>query len=277
MTGSGTAVHLTRRRDLRQTSSVRALLLRALVLAALVALHAAPAAAQLEEVPPPPEPTLASLPVLDPSYRPSNERSWSARLIAPVTPRSLPGAGLLRRPLKPWVPGTGNPVELMILERRAAANGEPWLKVLLPTRPNRSRGWIPEAATIVRRNSVRVVISLRKHRLTIFREGKKVHQVGVALGAPATPTPKGLFAVYQEVREPGFSPLGPWAIHLTAHSDVLFEYAGGPGRVAIHGARGALWAQAGTNPSHGCIRVPDPGIGRVAALLRPGTPVAIRP
>jgi lipoprotein-anchoring transpeptidase ErfK/SrfK len=248
-----------------------------LAVAALAALGPAAASAQNEEVAPPPEPTLASLPVLDPSYRPNDARSWSARLVAPVTPRSLPGAGLLRKPLKPWIPGTGNPVELMVLERRAAADGDPWLQVLLPTRPNRSRGWIPEAATIIRENPVRVVISLRKHRLTVFRAGKVVHRVGVALGARSTPTPKGLFAVYQEVREPSFSPLGPWALHLTAHSDVLFEYAGGPGRVAIHGARGELWAEAGTNPSHGCIRVPDPGVRKVAALVTPGTPVEIRP
>ena len=33
--------------------------------------------------------------------------------------------------------------------------------------------------------------------------------------------------------------LGPWALHLTAHSDVLDDYGGGPGTVAIHGrARG---------------------------------------
>ncbi len=265
------------KQNLRHTLGVRTRLLTLLALAMLGAIAAAPAAAQNEEVAPSPEPTLATLPVLEPSYRPNGARSWSARLVAPVTPRSLPGAGLLRKPLKPWIPGTGNPVELMVLQRRAAANGDPWLQVLLPTRPNRSRGWIPEAATIIRANPVRVVISLRKHRLTVFRAGKVVHRVGVALGAPDTPTPKGLFAVYQEVREPAFSPLGPWAIHLTAHSDVLFEYAGGPGRVAIHGARGELWAEAGTNPSHGCIRVPDPGVGRVAALLTPGTPVVIRP
>ncbi len=230
---------------------------------------------QIEEVAPPPEPTLADLPLLEPSYRPTNAVSWTARLVAPVTSRSLPGGGLLKRGLKPWVPGTGNPVELMVLERRADAEGDPWLKVLLPYRPNGSTGWIPESATIVRRNPILVVISLRRHTLTIYRDGRKVHRVGVALGAASTPTPKGRFAVYQEVREPSFSPLGPWALHLTAHSNVLFEYAGGPGRVAIHGARGALWAEAGTNPSHGCIRVPDPGIGRVAALVTPGTPVII--
>ncbi|MFM7553074.1 MAG: L,D-transpeptidase [Actinomycetota bacterium] len=249
----------------------------ALIAAALpvpTALAAGPR--QIEEVAPPPEPTLAELPVLEPSYRPTNAVSWTARLVAPVTARSVPGAGLLGRGLKTWVPGTGNPLELMILERRADAEGEPWLKVLMPYRPNGLTGWIPEAATIVRRNPVLVVISLRRHTLTVYRDGRKVHRVGVALGAPDTPTPKGRFAVYQEVREPGFSPLGPWALHLTAHSNVLFEYAGGPGRVAIHGARGALWAEAGTNPSHGCIRVPDPGIGRVAALVTPGTPVVIR-
>ena len=104
---------------------------------------------QNEEVAPPPEPTLATLPLLEPSYRPNNAVSWTARLVAPVTSRSLPGAGLLKRGLKPWVPGTGNPIELMVLERRADAEGDPWLKVLLPYRPNGSTGWIPESATIV--------------------------------------------------------------------------------------------------------------------------------
>jgi lipoprotein-anchoring transpeptidase ErfK/SrfK len=45
--------------------------------------------------------------------------------------------------------------------------------------------------------------------------------------------------------------------------------------VAIHGARGVLWAAAGTNPSHGCIRIPDPGIRKVVPLVSPGTPVDI--
>jgi lipoprotein-anchoring transpeptidase ErfK/SrfK len=247
------------------------------VIAITLVVAATPAGAQLEEVPPIPEPTLQDLPRLSPNYRPTNRDSHTARLVAAVAVRTLPGAGTLKRRLQPWIPSTGNPVELMILDRRAALNGDPWLKVLLPYRPNGSTGWIPEAATIVRRNPVQVRISLKRHRLTVFREGRKVHSIGVALGARATPTPKGLFAIYQEVREPSFSPLGPWALHLTAHSNVLFEYQGGPGRVAIHGARGVLWAEAGTNPSHGCIRVPDPGIGRVAALVTPGTPVTIAP
>ena len=38
---------------------------------------------------------------------------------------------------------------------------------------------------------------------------------------------------------------------------------------------GVLWAEAGTNPSHGCIRVPDPAIRKLAPLVSPGTPVDI--
>ena len=142
-------------------------------------------------------------------------------------------------------------------------------------RSNGSTGWVRQRNVHVGREFARVVISLSKHRLTVLRRGRITLRLGVALGAAATPTPKGRFAIYQKVLEPVWSPLGPWALHLTAHSNVLFEYDGGPGRVAIHGARGPLFAIAGENVSHGCIRVPNPGIIDVAALVRPGTPVVI--
>ena len=68
-------------------------------------------------------------------------------------------------------------------------------------------------------------------------------------------------------------------IQLTAFSDVLDNYGGGPGRVAIHGRGGASLADPlGTARSHGCVRVanarramagPD-GCGRDA---RPDSPL----
>lgn len=219
----------------------------------------------------------APLPAMtpDPSFAPSRRSVHVARLVTKVGVYRKPGALTAGRVIAPWIASTGNPVVLTVVERVVDPTGAGWLRVLLPSRPNGSTGWIREANTIVSTDTTRVVISLRRHTLTVFRKGRVIRRVGVALGAPSTPTPKGSFAIYQEVREPEFSPLGPWALHLTAHSNVLFEYAGGPGRVAIHGARGALWAEAGTNPSHGCIRVPDPGIARIAGLVRPGTPVDI--
>jgi lipoprotein-anchoring transpeptidase ErfK/SrfK len=241
----------------------RFLLLIGLMAATLTILPAGAAAqdpetailnAQAEaSLPEPPAPVFTP----DPSYRPTPQQVHVARLITRVGVFGRPGDSAPRRLLQPWIASTGNP------------------GVLLPSRPNGSSGWINEANVIVSIDPMRVRISLKRHTLSVYRKGRLVRRIGVALGAAATPTPKGRFSIYQEVREPWFSPLGPWALHLTAHSNVLFEYAGGPGRVAIHGARGELWAEAGTNPSHGCIRVPDPGIGRITALVRPGTPVDI--
>jgi lipoprotein-anchoring transpeptidase ErfK/SrfK len=211
----------------------------------------------------------------DPAFRPTKKLVHVARLVTRVGVYKKPGALNAVKVISPWIASTGNPVVLQIMERVVDPTGAGWLRVLLPTRPNGSTGWIREANTIVSTDPTRIVISLKRHTLTVFRKGRRIKQIGVALGAPSTPTPKGTFAIYQKVREPGYSPLGPWALHLTAHSNVLFEYAGGPGRVAIHGARGTLWATAGTNPSHGCIRVPDPKIAKLAPLVRPGTPVEI--
>jgi lipoprotein-anchoring transpeptidase ErfK/SrfK len=211
----------------------------------------------------------------DPTFKPTDRLVRVARLVTKVGVYKQPGAISATKVIAPWIASTGNPVVLTITERVVDPTGAGWLKVLLPSRPNGSTGWIRESNTIVSVDTTRVVISLKRHTLTVFRKGRVIRRVGVALGAPSTPTPRGTFAIYQKVREPAYSPLGPWALHLTAHSNVLFEFAGGPGRVAIHGARGELWAEAGTNPSHGCIRVPDPGIGKIAALVRPGTPVKI--
>lgn len=256
----------------------------AVVIALLGCLALAPALAQAQDadtaaangavadsIPPAPLPVMTA----DPSFRPTKKLTHVARLVTKVGVYKQPGALNAVKVLTPWIASTGNPVVLQVLDRVVDPTGAGWLQVLLPSRPNGSSGWIREANTIVLVDSTRVVISLKRHTLTVFRKGRVIKRLGVALGAPATPTPKGHFAVYQKVREPSYSPLGPWALHLTAHSNVLFEFAGGPGRVAIHGARGALWATAGTNPSHGCIRVPDPLIAKLAPLVRPGTPVDI--
>ena len=208
-------------------------------------------------------------------FRPTKRETYVARLITRVGLYPKAGGGKLRGTLAPWISDTGNPVELLVLNSKVSSTGESWLKVRLPSRPNDATAWIRESNVILRKNPMRVEISLRRHELRVFRRGRVVLRLGVALGAAATPTPKGRFAIYQKIREVSWSPLGPWALHLTAHSNVLFEYAGGPGRVAIHGARGVLWAEAGTNPSHGCIRVPDPAIRKLAPLVSPGTPVDI--
>ncbi len=255
---------------MRLATILSALAICALLPAAAAAQDADTAAANAAAPKPAP---IATTP--DPGFRPTPRRTYVARLVTRAGVYREAGGRDAQKALLPWIPNTGNPVVLQVLDRAVDSTGAGWLKVLLPRRPNGSTGWIREANAIVSVNRMRIVISRTRHTLTLFRNGRVVRRLGVALGKRETPTPKGHFAIYQKIREPELSPLGPWALHLTAHSNVLFEYAGGPGRVAIHGARGTLWAEAGTNPSHGCIRVPDPGIAKLAPLVSAGTPVDI--
>ena len=87
--------------------------------------------------------------------------------------------------------------------------------------------------------------------------------------SPARPH-RAVFAVYERARQPDPSAfIGPWALHLTAHSNVLRNYGGGPGRIAIHGRSGAsLRDPLGSGRSHGCVRVANSDIRWLARKLR---------
>ena len=152
-----------------------------------------------------------------------------------------------------------------------------WLRVRLPIRPNGSTGWLRSDSVDVKALRHRIIINQRRHRLTLLRDGKTVRSTRVVLGAPKTPTPKGTFAVLEVVRQPKGAVIGPWALHLTAHSTVLDNYGGGPGRVALHGRSGSLLNDPlGSDRSHGCIRMPNAFITMLHDVATEGTPVEIR-
>lgn len=148
----------------------------------------------------------------------------------------------------------------------------------LPGRPNGSTGWVNRDTVIVRHVDWWVDVDLSQRLVRVFRDGVLARSIPAVVGAPATPTPKGLFAVYEAVGQPGGGDrfVGSWALHLTAFSNVLESYGGGPGRVAIHGRGGAsLFDPLGTARSHGCIRIENPDVAWLARTLVPGTPVRI--
>ena len=70
--------------------------------------------------------------------------------------------------------------------------------------------------------------------------------------------------------------VGTWALMLSAFSDVLGSFDGGPGEVAIHGRGGAsLLDPLGSARSHGCIRIDNGDIDVLARDTGEGTPVRI--
>ncbi len=86
------------------------------------------------------------------------------------------------------------------------------------------------------------------------------------------PNPLGLFYL-TELLAPTNSGYGPYAYGLSAFSDVLTSFGGGPGQIGLHGTADA--ASIGHSVSHGCIRLTNTDITTLAKLLPLGTPVHI--
>jgi lipoprotein-anchoring transpeptidase ErfK/SrfK len=174
--------------------------------------------------------------------------------------------------LEPVGRWTGGPVGLLVLEAR-----DGWVRVLVPSRPNGASRWVKADRVRLVRTHWRVEIDLSARRVALLRDGRVRDRFAAVVGAPATPTPRGRFAIYETARQPdaaGF--LGPFALHLTGHSDVLDDYGGGPGRLAIHGRGGSsLTDPLGSARSHGCVRVDNAAVRRLARVLTPGVPVVV--
>jgi lipoprotein-anchoring transpeptidase ErfK/SrfK len=171
-------------------------------------------------------------------------------------------------------PITGEQTALPVLAHSVTAAGVRRLLVMLPGRPNGTRGWIHERGTRRGTTEWRVVVSTGRHRLLVYERGRLVRDVAASVGAPGTPTPHGHFFVEESVRMPAGAAGGPFALALSAHSNVLRTFEGGSGQIAIHGLEyldGAL----GTASSHGCVRVADKDITWLAARLAPGVPVDV--
>ncbi len=66
----------------------------------------------------------------------------------------------------------------------------------------------------------------------------------------------------------------PFALALSARSNVLQSFGGGPGQIAIHGVDN-IGGAPGTAVSHGCVRLADGPIRWMAARIDAGTPVTI--
>ncbi|HET6817371.1 MAG TPA: L,D-transpeptidase [Mycobacteriales bacterium] len=156
----------------------------------------------------------------------------------------------------------------------ATARSGDWLKVLLPIRPNGSTGWVPASSVQLTWDPYRLVVDLSAHRLTLLNVGKPVLRTPVAVGSHATPTPRGVFYLTSLLRPPDpAGAYGPYAFGLSGFSPVLKTFAGGPGEIGLHGTDDK--ASIGHSVTHGCIRVANAVITRLAGQLPLGTPVVV--
>jgi lipoprotein-anchoring transpeptidase ErfK/SrfK len=242
-------------------------------IAALAPLAPVTAAAD-EPAPPAPQPPPKPFHVDAPSKA---QGATIARIIAPTFARRFVGSAKHSKPVDASTSWSHHAQVLLVLEA-TTRDGRAWVKVRLGDRPNTAAGWIPRDRVQLGHTSYWVDVRRGSRRVTIYRKGKRVRRFNAVIGKASTPTPLGLAAIYELNRQPNPRAfLGPWSLSLTAHSNVLRNYGGGPGRVAIHGRAGAsLRDPLGSARSHGCIRVSNGNIGWMAKHVPPGTPVRIR-
>ena len=152
--------------------------------------------------------------------------------------------------------------------------GKLWSKVLLSTRPNGLEGWVPDHYLDIATSPVRVVVDQSDHRMQIVRAGRVVATMTAGVGSPATPTPNGRYGVESHIPTASGGPYGPMVLVLTGHSDVLKQFDGGDGRLAIHGTNRPT--SIGTGQSFGCVHLGDRDVMRAARLIPDGALVTIR-
>ncbi|HEX4691431.1 MAG TPA: L,D-transpeptidase [Solirubrobacteraceae bacterium] len=226
----------------------------------------------------------------------------AARMLpAPVVPAFRPGAphGLgSRRDLAYWAPvrratlaraapdrtapvvvavatktpeGTDN--ALAVLARRPDASGTRWVRVRLAALPNGTTGWVPRSAlggyeTV----HTRLDVDLEQLRATLLRRGRVFLRVPVGVGMPSAPTPRGRFYVRNRLTRYRSPVYGPVAFGTSARSETITDWPAG-GFVGIHGTDRPDLIPG--RVSHGCIRMRNGDILRLARLMPIGTTVRI--
>ena len=149
------------------------------------------------------------------------------------------------------------------------------LHVLLPTRPNGSTGWIERNDVSLSQHDYRILVALGAHMITVYKGDAVFDQEPIGVGTKDTPTPGGLYYTKELYKLPtATGPYGPFAYALSGYSDVLTDFAGGDGVLGIHGTNDP--SAIGHDVSHGCIRMSNPGITKLAQTLPLGVPVQIQ-
>lgn len=166
-------------------------------------------------------------------------------------------------------------LNFLVLSAMEDAEGTGWLEILLPERPNGSKGWVQldDDIRIVYVDE-RIEVDLSEFELRYYRDGRLIERFEVGVGQDRYPTPVGAFYVWAHVPQPDPSgPYGNLALGLSGFSPVLSDWPGG-GRAAIHGT--ADESDKGAKVSHGCVRVFNEDMKKLDHI-RLGTPVLIRP
>ena len=171
-------------------------------------------------------------------------------------------------------PLTGESTVLPVLGDSIGSDGIGWLHVMLPGRPNEHTGWIRSSATIRTTTSWHIVVDTKARSVIVYQNGRPVRRVKAVVGKPSTPTPRGEFFVEEAILLRKTDPGAPFALALSARSEVLQEFDGGPGQIGLHGLSN-IGGVLGSAVSHGCVRLDKATMRWLVLRIGPGVPVTI--
>jgi lipoprotein-anchoring transpeptidase ErfK/SrfK len=185
--------------------------------------------------------------------------------------RSAPGGKAIASVARRTPEGTTNLLELV--GRKRDARGRLWAKVRLAVLPNGTTGWVPRSAvggiTTVRTH---LYVDLSERTATLMRGDALLLRAPVGIGREGSATPTGRFYIRNRLttyRSPAY---GPVAFGTSARSADLTDWPAG-GYIGIHGTdRPDLLPGA---VSHGCIRLRNADVQRLAEVMPVGTPVTV--
>jgi hypothetical protein len=162
---------------------------------------------------------------------------------------------------------------VLVLGRETDETGRLWVKVRIPALPDNVTAWVERSAlggyTVV---NARLEVDLEHLTVTLYRDGRRVFEAPAGVGKPSWPTPKGDFYIRNKLTSFASPVYGPLAFGTSARSRVLTDWPSG-GFIGIHGTNEPQLLPG--RVSHGCIRLRNRDIIRLAKLMPVGTPVRI--
>jgi lipoprotein-anchoring transpeptidase ErfK/SrfK len=222
----------------------------------------------------------AAIATTAPGAASANSRTASATVVAPnqtvvsiLSPHEVHVSASLASTTRGLLdPRTAITEERTVVPVLARSGG--LVEVMLPGRPNGHVGWIDAVNTVSRSTPWHIVVDLSKRLVTVYRAGRPVRTFSAVVGKRSTPTPVGRFYVEETVALPATSDAAPLALALSARSNVLRTFDGGPAQTALHGLSN-IGGVPGTAVSHGCIRLDSATMHWLATRIATGTPVTI--
>ena len=199
--------------------------------------------------------------------------AYWAPVLAATSARLRPGHRTVVAEVPKRTPeGTTNVV--LVLGKATHRSGKLWAQVRVPAVRDDARAWMPRSALGgYRPVRTRLVVDRSRLTATLWRDRRRVFRARVGVGTPSTPTPAGDFYVRNRLERYRSPFYGPLAFGTSARSAGVSDWPEG-GFVGIHGTNRPELIPG--RVSHGCIRMANPDIRRLARLMRVGTSLTVR-